>query len=218
MEVQWLGHACFLIRTADGKKILTDPYKSGSYGGAVGYGPIGEVVDVVTVSHEHDDHFGVSELKGNPQVIAEQAEETVTGIRFKGIPTHHDTEEGAERGENTVFTFEVEGIKVCHLGDLGHTLSPETVAEIGQVDVLLIPVGGVYTIDAEEAERVVGQLNPRLVVPMHYKTEALGFPIDPVDRFLQGKERVRRVDGSVLKITKEELPAEREIVVLKHAL
>jgi L-ascorbate metabolism protein UlaG (beta-lactamase superfamily) len=218
MEVEWLGHASFLIRTADGKKILTDPYKSGSYGGAVGYGEIEEVVDVVTVSHEHDDHFGVSELKGSPQLVTEAAEQTVMGVKFKGIPTHHDTQEGAERGRNTIFTFEVEGMKVCHLGDLGHTLSSEAVSEIGEVDILLIPVGGFYTIGAEEAGRVVDQLSPRLVIPMHYKTEVLGFPIDPVDKFLEGKEKVRRVAGSVLTVTKKELPPEREIVVLEHAL
>lgn len=218
MQVKWLGHACFLITTEDGKKILTDPYISGSYGGAVGYGSIEEIVDIVTVSHAHDDHCGIAGLKGSPQVIREPADHTAMGIHFKGIPTYHDDQEGSERGQNIVFVFEVEGIRICHLGDLGHGLGEKTVSEIGKVDVLLAPVGGFYTIDADQATQVVNVLNPHIVIPMHYKTEALGFPIDGVERFLEGKEGIREVASSRLEIRKETIPAQREIVVLEHAL
>lgn len=218
MEIKWLGHACFLITAHDGKKILTDPYKPGSYGGAVGYGKIEDVVDIVTVSHTHDDHCGTSELNGSPQIIGEPGEHTVQGIKFKGIASYHDTKKGSERGKNIIFTFEVDEMNVCHLGDLGHTLTDEIASEIGKVDILLIPVGGFYTIDANEATEVVAKLNPHIVIPMHYKTEVLGFPIDSVERFLEGKERVKRVGSSTLEIKKEGIPTETEIVVLEHAL
>lgn len=218
MEIKWLGHACFLITTQAGKKILTDPYKSGSYDGALGYGRIEEVVDVVTVSHAHDDHCGTSELSGTPQIVDEFGEHNLMSIRFMGIPTYHDAKKGAERGKNLVFTFEVDGMKICHLGDLGHLLSEETVSEIGKVDILLVPVGGFYTIDANEATQVVDELAPHIVIPMHYKTEVLGFPIDSVERFLEGKERVKRVGGSTVEIKKENIPSEREIIVFEHAL
>ncbi len=218
MKVRWLGHASFLISTDDGKKILTDPYKPGSYDGAVGYGRIEDVVDIAAVSHDHDDHCGTEELAGNPRIVKEAGEQSVMGLPFTGIRTHHDTQGGAERGENTIFTFEVDGVRVCHLGDLGHVLSEADIAGIGRVDVLLVPVGGHFTIGPEEATRVVEQLKPRVVIPMHYKTEVLGFPIEGVDRFLEGKERVRRAEGSDIEITKESLPSETEIVVLQHAL
>lgn len=218
MEIKWLGHASFLITTQDGKSILTDPYRPGSFDGAVGYGAIEEVVDVVTASHGHDDHYGISELNGSPQVVEEAAVHTAMGIEFKGIATYHDAKKGAERGKNTIFVFEVEGIRICHLGDLGHTLSDKTASEIGKVDVLLIPVGGFYTIDANEATQIVNKLGPSIVIPMHYKTEVLGFPIDGVEKFLEGKGRVKRVDSSVFEIKKESIPQERQIIVLKHAL
>jgi L-ascorbate metabolism protein UlaG (beta-lactamase superfamily) len=218
MKVRWLGHASFLISTGDGKRILTDPYTPGSYDGAVGYGRIEDVVDIAAVSHSHDDHCGTDELVGSPQIVKEPGEHTVMGITFTGVSTHHDRQGGAERGENTIFAFEADGVRVCHLGDLGHVLSEEDVLSIGNVDLLLIPVGGHFTIDADEATRVVEQLKPRLVIPMHYKTEALGFPIEGVDRFLQGKDRVRRVEGAELEVTRDNLPRETEIIVLQHAL
>ena len=218
MEIKWLGHASFLITTRSGTKILTDPYKAGSFGGAVGYGKIKEVVDVVTVSHRHDDHYGVSELSGSPEVLMEPGEYDVMGIPFKGIPAYHDAKGGSERGENVIFTFEADGVIMCHLGDLGHTISKETASRIGEVDILFVPVGGVYTIDSKGANDVVDVLNPRIVVPMHYKTEVLGFPIAGVEPFLKGKTNVKKAEGSAFEIEKEGIGSERQIVVLKHAL
>jgi L-ascorbate metabolism protein UlaG (beta-lactamase superfamily) len=218
MHIEWLGHASFLITTRAGKKILTDPYTAGSYGGAVGYGKIDIPVDVVTVSHAHDDHCGVTDLKGSPEVINESEGRTTTGLCFEGIRTYHDGQHGTERGENIIFVIEAEGMRICHLGDLGHPLDDTTVSRIGKVDVLLIPVGGVYTIDADQATHVVAALNPRVVIPMHYKTEVLGFPIDGVERFLKGKEGIKRVGRSGIEIEKDALPKEREIIVLEHAL
>ncbi|MBL7073927.1 MBL fold metallo-hydrolase [candidate division KSB1 bacterium] len=218
MIITWLGHSAFLIKAEDGRKVLTDPYEAGSYDGAVGYGKIEDVVDVVIVSHEHPDHFDVKSLKGSPTVVKGVGTYKVGGFVFNGVATYHDQSRGRERGGNTIFSFDVDGFRVCHLGDLGHVLSANEVASIGTVDVLFIPVGGFYTINADEAKRVVDQLNPRVVIPMHFKTEVLGFPIAPVDPFLKGQKDVERPGTSEFSITKETLPGERKIVVLEHKL
>ncbi len=143
---------------------------------------------------------------------------TVKGIGIKGIPTYHDPSKGNERGANTIFTFSVDRMQVCHLGDLGHILGDKEVAEIGTVDILLIPVGGYYTIDPKEATRVAEQINPKVLIPMHFKTEKCGFPIAPVEDFLKGKANVKRPMSSEISLDKKSLPQQMEIVVLEHAL
>lgn len=218
MKLKWLGHAAFLATSDDGKKVIIDPYESGSYDGAVGYGKISEEAAVVAVTHDHADHNGVSALPGAPALVKGAGEQTVKGLTFKGVATYHDETGGSQRGKNTAFVFEMDGLKICHLGDLGHILSDQEASEIGPVDVLLIPVGGLFTIDALTASEVVNQLNPKIVVPMHYKTERCGFPIAEVEPFLKGKESVRRMDESELEIRRDALPPQTEIVVLRHAL
>ncbi len=216
MKIKWLGHSAFLITTESGVKIITDPYKSGSYEGAVGYGKIRDAADVVLVSHEHDDHNSVESVLGDPVVLRGAGEHESKGLKFKGVETYHDKTKGKERGKNTVFVFEADGLTVCHLGDLGHTLSGDVASRVGKTDVLLVPVGGFYTIDAAEATTVVDSLNPRVVIPMHYKTEKLGFPIDGVETFLEGKEGVARQGSSEIQFTKVDFP--RRFIVLDHAL
>lgn len=216
MKVKWLGHSSFLITSGSGVKILTDPYKSGSYEGAVGYGEIQDTADVVLVSHEHDDHNSVESVPGTPTVVKGPGEHEASGMKFKGVATYHDRAQGKERGDNTVFVFDVDGFTVCHLGDLGHVISEEEVAELGKVDVLLVPVGGFFTIDAGEATSVVNAVNPGMVIPMHYKTEKLGFPIDGVEKFLQGKGRVKKHGSSEIDVTQVE--GAGQIVLLEHAL
>lgn len=218
MKLKWLGHSAFLITANDGTKIITDPYTSGSYDGAVRYKPIKEEVQIVTVSHEHPDHNDTGQFSGKPTIIKGAGEHTVKGLRFFGSQCFHDESKGSERGANTIFTFEVDGIKFCHLGDLGEKLSDETCKNIGPVDVLLVPVGGFYTIDAKTAAEVVRLLNPRVVIPMHYKTKALGFPIAPVDDFLKNKTNVKRLNQTEVELSKATLPQTQEIWVLNHAL
>ena len=218
MKIKWCGHATFLITTAKGTKIVTDPYEPGGYDGALAYGSIPEEIHIAVVSHDHPDHNYVQGLKGKPQVVKGTGIHTASGIEFKGIPTYHDTSQGKERGESTIFCFTVDNVRVCHLGDLGHPLSQKEIAEIGEVDVLMIPVGGFFTIDAQVATEVMNSLKPRLVIPMHFKTEKCGFPITTADDFLAGKTNVKRLDKSELEITKEKLPSSTEIQVLKFAL
>jgi L-ascorbate metabolism protein UlaG (beta-lactamase superfamily) len=134
-------------------------------------------------------------------------------MAFVGTPTYHDESQGRERGENTVFTFEADGMKVAFLGDLGHVLSDEQVAAVGPVDVLLTPVGGHFTVDAATATKVAEQLEAKVIFPMHYKTDACGFPIAPVDDFLAGKANVERPGASEVEITEEDLGAPKVVVL-----
>jgi L-ascorbate metabolism protein UlaG (beta-lactamase superfamily) len=213
MKFKWYGHASFGITTADGVRICTDPYIVGCFDGAIGYGPIRDAYDVVLQSHDHDDHAGAGELSGNPVVVRGPGTHKVRGIAFVGTPTYHDESQGRERGENTVFTFEADGMKVAFLGDLGHVLSDEQAADVGPVDVLLTPVGGYFTIDAATATKVAEQLEAKVIFPMHYKTDACGFPIAPVDDFLAGKANVERPGACEVEIAVEDLAAPKVVVL-----
>ena len=218
MKVKWLGHASFLITAKDGTKIITDPYESGSFDGGIGYAPIKETADIVTVSHsQHADHNYTTGL-GSPEIIEGEGMKEVKGVQVKGVGTFHDTSGGSERGPNTVFVIKVDDLAICHLGDLGHVLTDDQVKEIGQVDVLLSPIGGVFTIDIPAAEKVMSQLNPKIMVPMHYKTANCGFPLSTVDEFIQGKGNARQAGSTEVEINKESLPSQVEIVVLDHSL
>lgn len=218
MKIRWCGHATFLITTAAGTRVLTDPYEPGGYDGALRYGSIPERIDIALVSHDHPDHNHIQGLKGNPQVVKGPGSHTVASITFKGISSCHDTSQGKERGENTVFCFTIEGVRLCHLGDLGHPLPAETAAAIGEVDVLMIPVGGFYTIDAAVATEVMNTLHPRLTIPMHFKTAKCDFPITTVDDFIADKTNVKQLDTSEIEVTAATLPPAAEIDVLTFAL
>lgn len=218
MKIKWFGQSAFLLETTDGRKLVTDPYDSGSYDGAVGYEEIQIAADVATVSHVHPDHDGVDNLPHKPAtVIRDTDPREVAGFNVYGIHTYHDESQGSERGENIIFVIEAEGLRICHLGDLGHSLSEEDLKKLGDVDILMIPVGGHFTIDAAQATRIAHQINPRVIIPMHYKTKVLGFPIAGVEDFLEGKQNVKRLDSSVIELSKDTLPSQTEIRVLEHA-
>lgn len=213
VTVKWLGHSCFLISLDDSVKVVTDPFDK-----SVGYPTPDVTADVCLVSHEHFDHNNVSVVKGKPQVIKGEGEKEAKNIRFKGSPRSM-TMRRKQRGKNTIFTWELGGIKFAHLGDLGVELSSSQVKEIGAVDVLFVPVGGFYTIDAATATKVVASLNPKVVMPMHYKMPFMGasFPIAKVDEFLKGKENVVKVGKNSVSFTKETLPKKTTIYVLEYA-
>ena len=215
MKVKWLGHASFLITSQDGAKIITDPYSTGM---GIDYGEIKEAADVVLISHEHPDHNNVKAVKGNPQAINSPGTKAVKGIEFKGIATFHDESQGKERGPNTAFTFTVDGVKACFLGDLGHQLTGEEAGQIGKIDILMIPVGGFYTIDAANATKICDALKPKVVIPMHFKTDKCAYPIATVEDFLKGKNNIRREKTSEVTFSKDKLPSATEILVLQHAL
>ena len=215
MRVKWLGHACFLLTSRDSLRVITDPY---AVGGGINYSPINETADIITVSHGHDDHSDVSAVKGKPEVVKSDGIKTVKGIQFKGIATYHDEAQGENRGLNTIFCFTIDDMKLCHLGDLGHVLSREQVSEIGAVDILFVPVGGFFTIDASAATQICTQLSPKVVIPMHFKTPKCTYPIAEVTDFLKGKKHVRVIDDSEADFEAEKLPVTTEIVQLRPAM
>lgn len=219
MKLTYFGHAMFLLE-ANGASILIDPYDE-----QCGYTLPQVSPGHVIVSHEHFDHNNVGLAKGTPSVIRALRDEGKAWADLREhlgpfwlttVPTFHDDAQGSKRGKNAMLVLEGEGLRLVHSGDLGHPLTAEQVKALGRVDVLLIPVGGHYTIDAEEAERVVEQLRPRVVIPMHYKTEVNeSWPITRLEPFLGGKPRVRQ-QGHSVTLTAAALPVEREIWVLSH--
>jgi L-ascorbate metabolism protein UlaG (beta-lactamase superfamily) len=213
MKIKWLGHASFLITSDTGVKIITDPYEPIL---GMNYKPIDEFADIVTVSHGHSDHNNVAAVRGNPQVIDESTPVEMKGIKISGIDTFHDSSSGNERGPNIVYCMEVDSIKICHLGDLGHMLSDRQVAAIGKVDVLMAPVGGNFTIDAGTADAVIEKLKPAVVMPMHFCNERCpDFPVAGVDTFTDGKTNVTFMDTSEIEYKAGELPESTRVVVLK---
>ena len=213
VTIKWLGHAHFLI-TNSKIKIALDPFDD-----SVGY-PMPEVsADILLMSHGHFDHSNASAVKDNPTQFTGYGKKSAKGIGFMGVKTYHDDQQGKSgRGENTVFVWEMEGIRFAHCGDLGHLLTEQNLKEIGAVDVVMIPVGGFYTIDSKVAEQNIEKLKPKVVIPMHYKQPFMGddFPIDKVDVFLQGKKNVQKVGKNTLTLSKEKLPKETTIFVLDY--
>lgn len=218
MKLQWLGHACFLIESSDGVRIMTDPYRAGAYGGSVALGKIHDRADVVTISHDHDDHNAVDEVPGEP--IAMRGSGCAQGIDFHTLDCFHDATQGSERGNNRIFHFAVDGVGIVHCGDLGHELSAAQVEQIKAwgVQVLLVPVGGFFTIDAAAADRLAKALKPALVIPMHVKNQKIKFPIAPVEDFIKRRERVNKVGASCVEISAESLPDNTETWVLEPAM
>lgn len=202
-----------MITSDSGTKIITDPYKIER---GLRWGRIEESADIVTVSHEHFDHNNVSAVQGNPEVVRTTTH--VKDIKFRAIPTYHDNAKGSQMGHNIVFCFKVDGVNVCHAGDLGHMLSDTEVAEIGKVDVLLVPIGGTYTIDAKTATKICEKINPRVVIPMHFSCEKLiSNVIASIDGFIQGKKNVMRIDLSEIEFKPGELPVCTKIILPKSA-
>ena len=217
MKLKWIGHSCFLLTADAGATLLTDPYNAAAYGDRIRLRKIDISPDVVTVSHGHADHTGIEQLGGEPVVLRAPGQHELSGFAIKGIGTYHDAEYGAIKGDNTVFRITADGVTVCHMGDLGHVLEAEQVAEIGDVDVLLLPVGGTYTIDAGGATRVWQQLTPPITVPMHFRNEKVSLDLETVDRFLAGKPDVEHAGVSEISLSKENLPSSPKIVVLEPA-
>lgn len=218
MKIEYLGHASFLITTSAGTRVVTDPIDSAVYPGTYSYDEFNEKADAITISHGHKDHSGVRVVKGDPVHITAPGRFAVKDVEFLGVATYHDDVKGEKRGRNTVFVISADGVRVAHMGDLGHVLTGDQAAEIGNVDVALIPVGGYFSIDAEQAHRVADQLDANIVIPMHYKTAKCESPIAGLEGFVEGRSDVISESGSVIEVTKDTIPSERRIVVLNHRL
>lgn len=214
MKIKWYGHAAFRITTDSGIDIITDPYESGALG--LSYAPITDQADIVLISHGHADHNFTGGIKGTYSKVDAKGAYDLKAVKVRAIPTFHDPSKGSQRGTNLVFVIEADNLTVVHLGDLGHALDAAAVKEIGTTDVLMVPVGSVYTIDAHEATQVMNAIKPSITLPMHYNT-ARSFPLDGVDEFTRDKPRVKKVKGSQIDVTKASLPKEPEVVLLEHA-
>lgn len=210
MEITWYGQSCFRLRDRLAT-VITDPHDK-----SIGYILPRMRADIVTVSHGHPDHNYVRGVKGEPKIIDGPGEYEVRGVFITGIPTFHDREKGASRGRNTVFLFDFEGLTVCHLGDLGHVPTRSQVEALSDIDVLLIPVGSVSTINAAQAAEVISLLEPRLVIPMHYKTRVLKVKLDPVSKFLKEMGLSNLATQERLKVTKSTLPEETQVLLLDY--
>jgi L-ascorbate metabolism protein UlaG (beta-lactamase superfamily) len=217
MKVKWLGHACFLITADSGLKILTDPYEFG-FRDLISYGPVRESPDIVTISHQHGDHNYTGDLQGKPEVVQGAGSHRVKGIDFAGIPCYHDRVSGQERGENTIFCFTVDDIRVCHCGDLGHPLDDNTLRSVGYVDVLLIPTGGpAATLELDEAVALWKKLHPAVVIPMHFRNDKCNFPKYGVEELVSLIPGAARVDKSEVEFTAHQLPT-GQVLILNPAL
>ena len=210
MDISWLGHSCFRLRGRHAI-VITDPYSPG-----LGYTLGKPTAHIVTVSHQHPGHSYVQGIGGEPRLVTGPGEYEISGVLIIGIATFHDAEGGEKRGKNTVYLIEIDEVTVCHLGDLGHMLTTEQVEGLDNVDVLLLPVGGVSTINPSVAAAVVRQLEPKAVIPMHYKTQAISRELEPIEKFLK-EIGVREVKSQPkLSFTKSGLPATTEVFLLDY--
>jgi len=191
--------------------VITDPYSP-----SLGYSLGKPTAHIVTVSHQHDGHSYVQGIGDEPKVVTRPGEYEIRGVLIIGIATFHDEEKGANRGKNTIYLMEIDEVTVCHLGDLGHVLTADQVEETGNVDVLLLPVGGVSTINAPLAAEVVRQLEPKAVVPMHYKTPAISWELGTVDRFLKELGANQISPRPKLSFTKSSLPISTQVFLLDY--
>jgi L-ascorbate metabolism protein UlaG (beta-lactamase superfamily) len=210
MDISWLGHSCFRIKGSRAT-IVTDPYSK-----ELGYSLGKPNARIVTVSHDHPGHNYIEGVGGQPKVVSRPGEYEISDVLIIGIATFHDGDGGKKRGKNIVYLMEIDEVAVCHLGDLGHVLTNEQVEDIGNVDVLLLPVGGVSTINAPMAAEVVRQLEPKVIIPMHYKTPALKWELEPVDRFLKeiGAKQVN--SQPKLSVSKSNLPLSAQVFLLDY--
>jgi L-ascorbate metabolism protein UlaG (beta-lactamase superfamily) len=217
MEIKYLGHSCFRLKTNQAT-VVTDPFNPTM----VGIPLAKQAADIVTISHQHEDHNFLERITGTesrpePLVFDAPGEYEAQDVGVVGLPSFHDASQGSERGKNTIFVFQIDGLLVAHLGDLGHTLEEKKIEELGPIDILIIPVGGTFTLSPEQAGKMVAAIGPSVVIPMHYKLpgHAEGFnQLATVEQFLDKAdlETVRREDK--LRITKDTLPEDTEVVIL----
>lgn len=209
LQIRWHGHACFEI--TNDIKLITDPHD----GRSIGIPTPSAKADIILISHNHYDHNSAKTvMKDDTKVVnSEEGKKKILGIDIEGIESYHDDAKGAKRGKNIIYKFKVEDITFCHLGDLGCLPDQDTINKLGEIDVLFIPVGGTFTLDAEEAWKVIEMIKPRIIIPMHYKIPGLSLPISGVESFLEKNTyRILNV-GNEIEIERNELPEEPEIWV-----
>jgi len=216
-KIYWAGQSCFQISVSNSKDhsadIVIDPYDE-----ATGLKLPNLSADILMVSHQHHDHNNIEGVKGTPFLIAGPGEYEVKEVFVQGIPSFHDDKDGKDRGLNTIYVFEAEDLRFCHLGDFGQKqLTDEQLEKIDGVDVLMIPVGGEYTIDATAAQKIISQIEPKIVIPMHYAIPKLKDKLDDVSKFLKTMGKTAPAPQDKLIVKQSALPKEgaMEIVILQ---
>lgn len=210
MEISWLGHSCFRLRGREAV-VLTDPcHKS------IGYNIGRPNADIVTISHHHPGHDNVAAVSGSPRIIDGPGEYEITNVLITGIRTYHDGQQGTRLGKNIAYVIEMDDLRICHLGDVGHVPSSEQAEEMSGMDILLAPVGGGSTLDAAAASETVSLLEPKLVIPMHYRTPAVSVQLDPLDRFLSEMGASGLESAPKLSLNRSSLPHETRVAVLDY--
>jgi L-ascorbate metabolism protein UlaG (beta-lactamase superfamily) len=217
MIISWYGQSCFKIQTRPKRgseeiTIFTDPFDK-----AIGLRPPQGHADIVTISHSHFDHNNYSALKDDPFIIDSAGEYSLKGIHFEGIESFHDEKQGEERGRNTIFLIESEELRICHLGDLGHVLSEKQVETLGEIDILMVPIGGKYTLDAKKAEEVIGQIEPGIIIPMHYKLKDLKVDIEDEKEFCKAFGEKSNGESKLVLKKKDLDEVENKLVLLDVA-
>jgi len=214
MKITWHGQSCFklLVKSNNGDKItiLIDPFDK-----ETGLTPPRGNADIILITHNHHDHNNLKTVSGTPFVIEGPGEYDVKGVFIRGVYSYHDNDKGVERGINTIYVIEAEEMKICHLGDLGQKELADTQLEkIGEIDILMVPVGGTYTIDSSEAVQVINQIEPSIVIPMHYKIPGITIKLDKVDDFLKEIGAQQETTGEI-NIKKTDLSEEMKVIIMK---
>lgn len=208
MEIDWFGLSCFRLRSREAT-VITDPYEK-----SIGLKLPRPRGDIVTISHNHAGHDNSDGVAGNPKVINGPGEYEISNVFVTGVQTFHDKRSGKDRGKNTVYAINIDGINICHLGDIGHVPTQSQADEIGEVDILLVPVGGGNSLNASDAAEVVSLFEPMIVIPMHYRVPDLSVKLDPVDKFIKEIGMKAPAPVESLNLKKEGLPKEMQIVML----
>ena len=210
MEISWLGHSCFRLRGREAT-VLTDPCPP-----ATGY-KIGRVnANVVTISHDHPESSYRQAVTGDAKFVTGPGEYEISGVLVTGVRTFHDKAKGGEQGKNVAYVIDLDDVRICHLGDIGHVPTGDDVELLSAADVLLIPVGGVTTIDSAVAAEIVSMLEPRIVIPMQYRTEASGKDLDPLEKFLKEMGAGSVAPQQRLSVTKSTLPHDTAVMPLEY--
>ena len=209
MEINWLGHSCFKIKGKQAS-VITDPYSPDT-----GYTLGKQNANIVTLSHQHPGHSCITGINGEPHIVSGPGEYEISNVLIIGLASYHDNEKGNIRGKNTIYLIEMDDISICHLGDIGHPLTEAQTEELGNVDILMLPVGGISTINAAAAASVVRQIEPKIVLPMHYGTPLLNRELDPIEKFLKEIGSHDITPQPKLTITKNNLPLVMQVTLLE---
>ena len=206
LQIRWHGHSCWEITNE--VTIVTDPHD----GKSIGIPAPNVTGDIILVSHDHYDHNSVKTVeKDGSKVVTDERKRNISNVEIKGIESFHDESQGAKRGKNLIYKFTMDDVTFCHLGYLGHDIDESTVQKIGDVDILFIPIGGTFTVDADEAWKIIHKIKPKIIIPMHYKIGGLSLPIAGIDSFLEHSDLIVNHVGNEIDIEKEDLPSEPEV-------